>query len=113
MDTRKTYRDIIEQTLLEYARFRPSHGDIRIDPVFDEKRDHYALMQSGWEGKKRVRGNLVYIRISDGRVIIEYDGIGYGITDDLIAKGISEDKIIHAFQPLEVSNTAKQPGPSQ
>lgn len=99
MDTSTTYRDIVEQTILQYAQLRPSHGDIRLDVVFDEVRDRYALMQAGWDRGRRVRGNLIYATLHKGMVYIEYDGIEHGITDDLIARGVPEDRIVLAFLP--------------
>ena len=64
----------------------------------DQQRDHYALMQVGWDREKRIRGNLIYITIEQGKVYIEYDGMERGITDELINMDISEDDIILAFQ---------------
>ena len=97
MDTSATYREIVKQVILDYAKLRPSHGDIRLEPVFDETRDRYALMQVGWDRGRRVRGNLIYITLQDGKVYIEYDGMEYGISQDLIEKGIPESCIILAF----------------
>lgn len=96
MDT-ADYREIIKKTVLRYERMRPSHGEIRLDPVFDETRDRYVLMQAGWDRGKRVEGDLLYILLKDGKVYVEYDGIGYGITDDLIREGIPEDHIVLSF----------------
>ncbi len=97
MDTAATYREIIKKTILRYAELRPSHGDIRLDTVFDETSDRYVLMQAGWDRERRVEGNLLYMLLKDGNIYIEYDGIGHGITDDLIGEGIPEDKIIFSF----------------
>lgn len=97
MDTVAAYREIIKKTVLRYAKLRPSHGDIRLDPVFDETNDRYVLMQVGWDRERRVEGDLLYILLKDGNVYIEYDGIGHGITDDLITEGIPENKIILPF----------------
>ncbi|HBE20496.1 MAG TPA: XisI protein [Cyanobacteria bacterium UBA11149] len=96
MDTTTKYREILKQLILEYAKLRPSHGQIRIDAVCDEIRDRYALMHVGWDGSRRVRGNLLYVVIQEGKILIEYDGIGYGISSDLIARGIPESDIIFA-----------------
>jgi hypothetical protein len=101
MDTISKYRDAVKQIIFQYSQFRPSHGDIRLDVLFDETRDRYALMQVGWDRGRRVRGNLIYVTIHDEKVYIEYDGVEHGITDDLIAKGISEDRIVLAFLPEE------------
>jgi len=97
MDTITSYREIVTQVISKYAKLRPSHGSIRLDTVFDEMRDRYALMQVGWDRGKRVRGNLIYVIIENGKVIIEYDGIECGIMQDLVNKGISEQDIVLAF----------------
>ncbi|GAB4295212.1 MAG: hypothetical protein Fur0025_32240 [Oscillatoriaceae cyanobacterium] len=99
MDTSATYREIVKQVILKYAKLRPSHGNIRLDAVFDETRERYALMQVGWDRGKRVRGNLIYLTIQDGKVYLEYDGMEMGITQDLIAQGIPENHIVLAFIP--------------
>jgi XisI protein len=100
MDTILTYRNIIKQIILRYAQLKPSHGNIRLDPVFDEANDRYALMQVGWDKQRRVRGNLIYLTIQNDRVFIEYDGTETGITDELVAAGIPRDNIVLAFHQL-------------
>jgi hypothetical protein len=97
MDTTKKYREVIKQTILKYAHLRPSHGDIRLETIFDETQDRYGLMQVGWDRGRRVRGNLIYITLRNGKVYIEYDGIEHGISNDLIAEGIPEEKIVLSF----------------
>ena len=94
-----TYRDIIKQLISHYAQLRPSHGDIRLDAVFDETHERYAIMQAGWDRGRRVSGDLLYVKLENGKVHIEYDGIGYGITDELVMGGISEDDIVLAYLP--------------
>ena len=76
---------------------RPSHGNIHLEPIFDDVNSRYALMQFGWDRERRVRGNLIYVSIKDGKVLIEYDGIEGGITQDLIQRGIPEQDIVLAF----------------
>ncbi len=100
MDTILTYRNIIKQLILRYAKLKPSHGNIRLDPVFDEANDRYALMQVGWDRQRRVRGNLIYLTLQNERVFIEYDGTETGITEELIAAGIPRDNIVLAFHQL-------------
>lgn len=97
MDTTQKYRNLIKQTLCRYARLRPSHGDIRLDTVFDDEQGHYALMQVGWDRGRRVRGNLIYITISDDKIHIEYDGLEHGIMRDLTAQNIPEENIVLSF----------------
>ncbi|MFN9609475.1 MAG: XisI protein [Pseudanabaena sp.] len=97
MDTVKSYQAVIKQVISEYAKLRPSHGNIHLEPIFDDVNSRYALMQFGWDRERRVRGNLIYVSIKDGKVLIEYDGIEGGITQDLIERGISEQDIVLAF----------------
>lgn len=47
MDRVKKYRDIIKQIITEYAQFKPSCGEINVETIFDETRDHYELMYEG------------------------------------------------------------------
>lgn len=44
-----------------------------------------------------MRGNLIYIVLQAGKVVVEYDGIERGITEDLIANGVAEQDIVLAF----------------
>ena len=100
----ENHRIAVKRVIETYARFHPSHGKIRLDTVFDEIHDRYALMQAGWDRGRRVRGNLIYITLQDGKVVVEYDGIEHGITDDLIRHGVEEKDIVLAC--LEESEVA-------
>ena len=99
MDTIKSYQTVIKQVISEYAKLRPSHGNIHLEPIFDDVNSRYALMQFGWDRERGVRGNLIYVSIKGSKVLIEYDGIENGITQDLIQKGIPERDIVLAFLP--------------
>jgi hypothetical protein len=103
MDKLNIYRQIVKQVVTQYSKLRPSHGNIRLDTIFDESQDRYALMQVGWDRGKRVRGNLIYIILSGEKVIVEYDGMESGITQDLIDQGIPEEDIVLAFVPQQNS----------
>lgn len=97
MDSTSHNREIVKQVIQRYAKLRPSHGDIRLDTVFDENQDRYALMQVGWDRGRRVRGNLIYVTLGEGKIYIEYDGMESGILRDLIAMGIPEERIVLAY----------------
>lgn len=96
----------IKNVINLYAKFRPSHGNIRLDVLFDDTNFRYALMQTGWDNDRRVRGNLIYITLENEKVLVEYDGIEHGISDDLIHQGIAEDEIVLAFLGDEVGEAA-------
>ena len=97
MDTPTAERAIVKQVIEHYAKFVPSHGEIRLDTVFDDEQGRYALMQVGWDRGRRVRGNLIYITVEDGQVWIEYDGMEQGITRDSAKCGIAPERIKLAY----------------
>ncbi len=103
MDTTASDQEIVKQVIVQYAQLRPSHGDIRLDTVFDETQSRYALMQVGWDRGRRIRGNLIYVTLHDGKVWIEYDGMEPGITQDFIERGIPEERIVLAFLPEKLA----------
>ena len=105
MDSTTQLSDVVKEVINRYAQLKPSHGDIRLDTVFDDDQGHYALMQVGWDRERRVRGNLIYITLQDNRVIVEYDGMECGIIEDLTASGVASEQIILAYQ-LEVGAIA-------
>lgn len=68
MDSAQEQATIIKQAISRYVQFKPSHGDIRLETVFDDGQNRYALMQSGWDRGRWVRGNLIYITLQDEKV---------------------------------------------
>jgi XisI protein len=96
------YPNIIKEVIEAYAKFIPSHGQIRLDPLFDDIHHRYALMQVGWDRGKRIRGNILYVTLQENKVCIEYDGIEPGITQDLIDRGIETQHIVHTFLPESI-----------
>jgi hypothetical protein len=96
MDT-PTLRTAVKEVIGRYAALKPSHGDIRLDVVFDETHDRYALMQVGWNRGQRVRGNLIYITLDHDILYLEYDGMEQGITQDLLDQGIPAESIVLSF----------------
>lgn len=99
MDSAQDISSVVKQVIGRYARFKPSHGDIRLETVFDDTHNRYALMQVGWDRGRRIRGNLIYVVLHDEKIWIEYDGMEQGITQDLIAAGVAPEQIVLAFLP--------------
>lgn len=102
MDRLDSYRQTIRRILTEYAQIPYAHGDIQIEPVFDDESDRYLLMILGRENDRRVHGCLVHVDIINGKIWIQRDGTERGIANELVEAGIPKDQIVLGFRSAEV-----------
>jgi hypothetical protein len=102
MDRVERYREIVRRLIEEYARYKPSHGEIETEAITDRDHDHYEVMHVGWDGVRRVHGSVVHVDIIDGKVWIQYDGTSCPVADELIAAGIPREDSVLGFHPADV-----------
>ncbi|MCU0549125.1 MAG: XisI protein [Leptolyngbya sp. Prado105] len=99
MDSLKErYRQIIEKTLQDYADFMGKEEGIQQELIFDHDRDHYLLLETGWQNQKRIYGSFLHLDLIDHKVWIQHDGTEDGIAYELEAAGIPKDHIVLAFK---------------
>ena len=98
MDSLTDHRRIVRDLIHEYARIKPSVGDVRVEVIIDESIGHYELMHSGWTGRYRVHGSFIHIDVHDDKVWIQHDGTDHVLADRLIEAGIPQDQIVLAFR---------------
>lgn len=98
MDKVTTYRRILRRLVNEYAGYRPSHGQIEPIPVCDPKNDNYLLIHAGWDNIHRIHATVLHLRLRDGKVLIEEDGLEQGIAQDLLDAGISSKDIVYSLE---------------
>jgi hypothetical protein len=53
MDKLNNYRQYVKNIITKYSQFKPSYGDVELQIIFDEIRDHYHLMTVGWNDERR------------------------------------------------------------
>lgn len=92
------YRAIIKHLLNEYAKYKPSHGEIETEAIFDAEKDHYELVHVGWDRKKRIHGSVIHVDIKGDKVWIQHDGTSDGIADELVEAGIPKEDIVLGFR---------------
>jgi hypothetical protein len=97
MDQLANYRALVKQVLLRHAEYAPSLGQVESIPVFDEHRDHYFLVDFGWNRTGRVHSVILHLQLKNGKVWIERDGTEEGIAYDLLEAGIPKADIVLAF----------------
>lgn len=93
------WREILENILQYYANLSYRYGEVKSYVIVDRDRNHFMLMDEGWENDRRVHGCIVHAEIRNNKIWIHYDGIEDGITDELVAAGVPKDCIVLAFHP--------------
>jgi XisI protein len=58
MDTLDTYRQIIENVLIEYTTIPYAYGDIQTEAIFDRKNDRTFSLSPGRLGNSKPRINV-------------------------------------------------------
>ena len=87
-DTVDRYRAIVRRLIFDYARYKPSHGDIETEAVIDPAGNHFEVLHVGWDGPRRVHGAVIHVDIVGDKVWIQHDGTSPGIADELVEAGI-------------------------
>lgn len=104
MNSRPDYTRAIERVLRRHTT-PPSHGDIKALIVRDAEQGHYLLMNVGWNNGERIHGVVVHLRLAEGRVFLEHNGIldSPDLIDQLVRAGIPRAAIVPAYwqQPEE------------
>ena len=96
MDKIEKYRKVLQDLMLSYTQYKPSHGQIDSIAVCDTVRDEYLLLAVGWDRPGRVHDIIVHARIKNEKIIIEWDGIETGVAQDMINAGVAEEDIVFA-----------------
>ena len=99
MDTVEQYREAVRKLIGDYARLRPSHGQIETEAVMDTARDHYEVLHHGWDGPRRVHGVLIHIDIVGEKIWIQHDGTSPGVAEELVEAGVPREAIVLGFRP--------------
>ena len=102
MDKLTRYREIARRVVEEYARHKPSNGQIDSYPVIDPVGDHYMAVNVGWDRYYRIQGPYVHLDIIDGKVWIQYDGTNRPVADELEEAGVPKEDIVLGEKPPEV-----------
>jgi hypothetical protein len=101
------YRRVLRRLVNDYARHRPSHGQIEPIPVCDPKSDNCLLIHTGWDNIRRIHAVIFHLRLRDGKVLIEEDGLEQGIAQDLLDVGVSPKDIVYSLENEKLAGLRK------
>lgn len=99
MDRIAHYRALIKQVICDYAAQIPTLDGLEKNVIFQDERDYYALMQTGWHQGRRVYGNIIHCDIRNGKIWIQHDGTEDGIVDFFLKNGVPAQDIVIARHP--------------
>ena len=67
-------------------------------PICDPKNDNYLLIHAGWDNIRRIHSTVLHLRLRDGKILIEEDGLEHGVAQDLIDAGVSPKDIVYSLE---------------
>ena len=67
MDRVDQYRLIVRRVIRDYAEGKPSRGEIQAEAIMDSEKDHYEVMNVGWNNQRRVHGSVCISTSSTAR----------------------------------------------
>jgi hypothetical protein len=102
MDKLTRYREIIRKELEGYAAWTKPDENLRCEVVFDPVLDHFELVESGWQGRRRIHTVVFHLDIIDGKIWIQYDGTDRPIAEELVRAGVPKEDIVLAEKPADV-----------
>lgn len=102
MDKLKTYRNIVEKVISEYAAIPFVYGEVENRTMFDRENDSYMFYSVGWDNSGRVHGIVIHIDIINDKIYIQHDGTEDGIATDLEAAGVPKSDIVLAWHEPEL-----------
>ena len=102
MDKLENYRQIIRTVLDPYTKITYANVPVRNIAVFDDEHGQYLIMSDGWHGVRHLHGCLIHVEIIDELLWVQRDGTEDGVTDELVAAGISKQDIVLGFQEPSV-----------
>ncbi len=97
MENIENYRNSIKKIITRYAKERPLPKDVEGQTIFDIERDHYQLLNVGWNDDKWIYGSVLHIDIKNGKIWIQHNGTENEIAEELIKSGIPEQDIVIGF----------------
>ncbi|KAF3889662.1 MULTISPECIES: XisI protein [Nostocales] len=91
------YRNKIQQLLNKYTKYKPSYGEVEVEPIFDTERNHYQILRVGWNNQKRIYGPIMHLDIINEKIWIQQNTTEVDIALELIEMGVPKHDIVIGF----------------
>lgn len=102
MDRIEYYRQCIQKLLLEHCQGQPLKGEFKIHPIFDRERDHYLIIDFGWDNYRRIYNCVMHLNIQNNKIWIQRNQTDRSIAEELVLQGIPKEDIVLGVQPRSI-----------
>ncbi|BAY90810.1 MULTISPECIES: XisI protein [unclassified Tolypothrix] len=93
------YREYIQGLLTKYGSYQAVEEDVEIQLIFDTMRDHYQILEIGWDGYDRIYNCVIHLDIKNEKIWIQRNMTDVQIAEDLAEMGVPRDDIVLGLQP--------------
>lgn len=97
MATVERFRKSVHQLMQEYAERRMSRNDVETQFLADKEKDHYQLVNVGWDNGHRVYGCVLHIDIKGDKVWIQHNNTENYVAEELVGLGVPKENIVLGF----------------
>jgi len=94
------YREYIQKLVTKYGSYKPSEEDVEIQLIFDTARDHYQILEIGWDGYDRIYNCVIHLDIKDEKIWIQRNMTDIQIAEELTEMGVPKEDIVLGLQPF-------------
>jgi hypothetical protein len=96
------YRDVARKVVTEYAGYKLSYGDIQTEAVIDPEKDHFEVMNVGWDNRGfRVHATVIHLDIINNKIWIQHDSTDWSVADALLNAGVPKEDIVLGFHSAD------------
>lgn len=97
------FADILKKILQDYCDIlNQQRRNITSKVIISENFTRYLVITEGWNHTQRVHALIFDAEIRNHKIWLHHDGLDHGITDDLLAAGITKEQIVLAFHPPNI-----------
>jgi len=97
MDKLEHYREILHKLLEDFAKLGDADNTVETQIIADTVRDHYQLLQVGWQNDWRIYGCILHLDIKDGKIWLQHNGTEDDIPAQLVQMGVPKTDIVVGF----------------
>jgi hypothetical protein len=111
MATVTSYRRLLRDTIARHAELYRTHAPAGVEEVlvFDDEREQYVWLESGWDQRQRVQRIIVHAQIRGDQIWIEEDWTEDGIATTLLQSGVPATDIVLAFHDPALRTSPQPP----